>query len=400
MTDTARRSASTRELPLAPGGEVVVTRTSNDVRSVGPEAPVVTIRTRGGEDIDDELTLDAEADRVIVRNADAGSRGRRVLFGGHGPADLDLEIPRTARITFKTLSGDVVAERIGGDSRWSTASGTLRLRVAGGSLTADSMSGDITIEADEPIGIRARSVSGDLRLRAPHVDALEVSSTSGDIRVTAPLGAGFEHTISSVSGDVHLQSPSPIRLDGQTIAGDSRATGAHVAEGGRGRRTIVVGDGSVRVGVRTTSGDIRLEATHGVGSSRPAVAPIPPVPPVTPPVPPRAPTAPEPPATDLAQPWVVAEAEAAPNLVRADAQGPGVAEGQDASPLPDPALPADAGDGVDAPWSAGDSGVDRREQARLDILRALERGELDVAAASHRLEQLEEAGPRYFRGFC
>jgi hypothetical protein len=47
-----------------------------------------------------------------------------------------------------------------------------------------------------------------------------------------------------------------------------------------------------------------------------------------------------------------------------------------------------------------ESAVDRREQARLDILRALERGELDVAAASHRLEQLDEAGPRFFRGFC
>jgi hypothetical protein len=46
------------------------------------------------------------------------------------------------------------------------------------------------------------------------------------------------------------------------------------------------------------------------------------------------------------------------------------------------------------------SATDRREAARLDILRALERGELDIDAASRRLEILEEAGPRHFRGFC
>ena len=44
--------------------------------------------------------------------------------------------------------------------------------------------------------------------------------------------------------------------------------------------------------------------------------------------------------------------------------------------------------------------VDRREAARLDILRALERGDLDLETASHRLEILEESGPRFFRGWC
>jgi hypothetical protein len=259
------------------------------------------------------------------------------------------------------------------------------------------MSGDVTIEADEAIGVRARTVSGDLRLRAPHVDALEVASTSGDIRIVAPFGPAFEHTVSSVSGDVHLQSPSPIRLESQTIAGEIRASGAHRAEGSRGRRTIVVGDGSVRVAVKTTSGDIRLEAGGPAVATRPPVAPVPPVPPVTAPAPPEAPSAPQPPTADAPEPWVVAEAEAAPNLVRSHApEEPGAASDHGrANAGPD----ADAA-AADLAWLGGDSAVDRREQARLDILRALERGELDVAAASHRLEQLDEAGPRYFRGFC
>ena len=227
MTETARLTPSTREVPLAPGGELVVTLTSNDVRIHGTDAEMVTIRARGGEDIDDELVIEAEDGRVTVRNAERGFRVGRVFLSSRESAALDIEVPRTARLSFKTLSGDVEADGVGPDSRWSTASGDLRLRVAGGSLTADSMSGDLTIEADEPISVRARTVSGDLRLRAPTVDALEIASTSGDIRVAGPLGRAFAHSISSVSGDVHLQSPSPIRLDGQTIAGDIRATGDH-----------------------------------------------------------------------------------------------------------------------------------------------------------------------------
>jgi hypothetical protein len=378
MTETTYPSASTRELPLAPGGEVHVHLTSNDARIRGTDRDVVTVHAPGGEDLDDEVVITEDGDRVSIRNAETGMGFGRLRIGTHGSAALDIEVPRSARLSFKTLSGDVIAEGIGRDSRWSTSSGDLRVVVGGGTVTADSMSGDLTIEATDAVGIRVRSVSGDVRLSAPRLDALQLSSTSGDVRIAGALGPDFEHTISSVSGDVYVHSSSPIRLETQTIAGDVRATGAHRAEGGRGRRTMVVGDGSVRLAVRTTSGDIRL---HGDGTDEGIVPPVPPVPPVAP----EPPVAPVPPAIDpQPEPWVVAEAEAAPNLVRwaeAAADEPGVP--------PEP-----------GPTQGADSSVDRREQARLDVLRALERGELDVAAASHRLEQIEEAGPRFFRGFC
>ena len=90
----------------------------------------------------------------------------------------------------------------------------------------------------------------------------------------------------------------------------------------------------------------------------------------------------------MPEPWVVAEAEAAPNLVRP----------VDGAALP--SRPTSRAPRRGRPDAGRGEPVDRREEARLDILRALERGELDVAAASHRLEQLDEAGPRFFRGFC
>ena len=224
-------------------------------------------------------------------------------------------------------------------------------------------------------------MSGDVSVRGPRFDALSASTTSGDVRVVADLGERLDHTISSVSGDVDITTSSPVRVDTQTVTGDVRASGTRLAEGGRGRRSLVVGAGSIGLSVRTMSGDILLrgvEVTDATASGAwsapdvPAVpeAPIAPPAPVVPAVPaapdaPAAPAAPVPPPTPVT---VVAEAEAAPNLVRSagGATGP----------------------------------VDRREAARLEILRALERGDLDIEDASHKLEILEDAGPRYFRGWC
>jgi hypothetical protein len=179
---------------------------------------------------------------------------------------------------------------------------------------------------------------------------------------------------------VELITPSAVRVDTQSIAGDVRASGNHRTEGGRGRRVLVVGAGTVGVSIRTTSGDIRLRGEPAVDAPAPAA-----------PVPPPVPTAPEPPVPPTPPIVVVAEAEAAPNLVRATADRPADAA--------DDALPADPGPGTGAVVGGGGT-ADRREAARLEILRALERGDLDIESASHRLEILEDAGPRNFRGWC
>jgi hypothetical protein len=399
MTDTTRLARSARDLPLEPGGEVAILLTSSGVRLRGVDGDRVTVRTRDGADIDAEVVMDSSPGRVQVRDAERGVRFGPLRMQTHGGADLEIEIPRTARLSFRTLSGDVDAVDIGPESRWSSASGDLRLVVGSGRHTVDSMSGDVTIEATGTIALRARSVSGDLRIHAPRIDDLGATTTSGDIRIEADLASASEHQVTSVSGDVELVTPSPVRIETQTIAGDVRASGTHTAEGGRGRRTIVVGDGSVRVSVRTTSGDIRL---RGRGDTALPVAPEPPIaaePPIAPqpPISPVPPVAPEP----LDATYVVAEAEAAPNLVRpAAADDPAEVRARD--PEPDPVGPdgEPAAASASGPWLGAESTTDRREAARLDILRALERGELDIDAASHRLEQLEDAGPRSFRGWC
>ncbi|HEU4918807.1 MAG TPA: hypothetical protein VFT20_03660, partial [Candidatus Limnocylindrales bacterium] len=125
--------------------------------------------------------------------------------------------------------------------------------------------------------------------------------------------------------------------------------------GGRpGRRSIVIGDGTIEVQFKSVSGDLRVV---GGGARSTMIEPPEPPEPPEPVEPPEAPEPPEPPE-------------------RPEAPEPPGPRSRDAT-SPDTLHP----DTLDDP-----------ESARLAILRELERGEIDIAEATDRLARLDEAG--------
>ena len=345
-------TAAVRILPLDPGSSVEVFLATGAVRVHGTDDARLTVRSRDGRAMDEAVEVEASPGRVRIRDAAGEFRLGPIRLPSRRSADLDLEVPRGTTLTVRSLSGDLDATGIRGASRWTTASGDIRLVVETGPVSIETMSGDALLTGEGSLAVTGRSVSGDLRITAPLLDGLDLASTSGDVRVEGELRAGARHVIASVSGDVHLATGSPVRVDTRTIAGDVRATGPHRTEGGRGRRIVVIGAGSTPVEIRTTSGDISLRALPG-GAIR-----MPP------------PAAPAP----------------APAPVSAD-------------PVPDPAPAPPAPTAAGRPELGAEPATERREAARLEILRALERGEVDIETASDRLENLEEAGPLTFRGW-
>ncbi len=290
MTELTSQSLTTREVRLDAGGEVEILVTATNVRLRGVDGDTVAVSTRDGEPVDEEVVIEATPGRVRIRDGESGLRIGPLRIGSRGGADLDIDVPRAARLTLRTLSGDVHAVGIAGPSHWASASGDLRLDVTGGPVAAESMSGDVWLTSTEPIELKVRSVSGDVNVRGPRFDALSASTTSGDVRVVADLGERPDHTISSVSGDVDITTSSPVRVDTQTVTGDVRASGTRLAEGGRGRRSLVVGAGSIGLSVRTMSGDILLrgvEVTDATASGAWAAPDVPAVPeaPIAPPAP-------------------------------------------------------------------------------------------------------------------
>ena len=441
MTETQSTSDPTvRELPLEAGGDLDLRLGANRLGIRVTDSPHVVIRGRTDHDLERDVEITSGAGWVRVTDGPAGSLRvgpLTVRSGGHTP-DLAIDVPRGVRINARTLSGDIDAVGVAGPSRWQSASGRIRLGAESGPLTIETMSGDVLVEAGAPLAVTARTVSGSVRVRAPRLSSTDVATTSGDVTLDAALDGGAAHSITSVSGDLLLVTGSPVTVDLQSVTGDIRASLPHRSDGARGRRTVTVGSGAVRVDVKTMSGDVRL--TPGAPDDAPATASGSPDGRGARPERTsfwaefgrdwaefgrdwaewardwardwaawgaswsagRGSTSP-----DSAEPgparWSPAGAEpagaAGPGRAPTDRAGAPDARGEDQGETGQ-SRPAAAGPATDLPAAAAQPGLDDTapvptpgdadlDAARLEVLRSLERGDLDVQSASDRLADLE-----------
>jgi hypothetical protein len=121
MTDTTGTDRAVREIPLGSDGEVELLLTSNELRLRGTDGDRVVVRARDGRALDDDLTI--ESGNGLVRIRDGGTAELRIgplRMRARPSVDLDVDLPRTARVSVRTLSGDVEAQGIGGPSRSAT----------------------------------------------------------------------------------------------------------------------------------------------------------------------------------------------------------------------------------------------------------------------------------------
>jgi hypothetical protein len=251
---------------------------------------------------------------------------------------LAVDVPRRATIVVEGASADLTAEDLAGQQRYQTMSGDVTLRRVRGTVSVDAVSGDVRLTAAGELRLQARTVSGDLEARAGRIGELSLATTSGDLSLAGELAPDGSHRTETVSGDILLAIAGGARIEASTVTGDVRSDVPHTAEGRRGRRTLIVGDGRATLNASSMSGDVRIVK---------------------------------------ARPFETADA---------DAQ---VIEPASAQPAAPPAPPAPT---VAPALDASDAAIAAAyEAARLAILRSLERGEIDVAEAGRRLEALDTA---------
>ena len=315
-------------------GLVVITVDDGDIRIRGVDGDTVRIRVSGGESLD---ALEVERGERSLTIAGGGGRIRDGRRPGHTP-ELDIEMPAGAGLVLHGASADLTVDGLVGDQRYRTASGDLTLRGSRGSVTVEAMSGDVDISATGPARYDLRTVSGDLALRAGVVSGLLATTTSGDLQLAGRFDGPGPFTIETVSGDISLAPTGAVRIDIRTITGDLHSEIPGRTAEGRGQRSLIVGEGGPTLDVRSTSGDVNVvriaPATTGTIDHHAA----PPVTMVAAPPPPPVPEVPPVP-----------------------------------SPSGQAALPATAND----------------EDAGLAVLRALERGDVDIDEARRRLAALD-----------
>lgn len=212
----------------------------------------------------------AESARIDFDNGTLTvAAGRRFISLGRGGAVVvDIELPTRSRLEVSSASADLRADGAYSDCRYATASGDAVIESVSGKLKSDSASGAITVgvlagtatvstaSGDAAFG----ELTGDIKFRAAS-GSLSVSKLRGT--VDAQTASGETTVTAGVSGEVSVQSGS-----GDTLVGVEEGTAAKLelrTHSGEVRNSLqpsdgpVDGDETLRVRVKTGSGDIRIQ---------------------------------------------------------------------------------------------------------------------------------------------
>jgi DUF4097 and DUF4098 domain-containing protein YvlB len=149
-------------------------------------------------------------------------------------ASGDVRMDDVDRLEVSTASGDIRVRSVTGDASFNTASGDVTVTTAAGRLSAQLASGDLTADA---VGstLDVGTASGDVRIDRCDGSEINIKTVSGDIRLGLPSGIRVDPNIVTMSGKVLLPPPAPKSADSSVE-----------------RR-------SVRLRLRTVSGDVRVE---------------------------------------------------------------------------------------------------------------------------------------------
>ncbi len=265
----------------------------------------------------------------------------------HGGQDYNIKVPHNCDLTLRTSSGDISVSDVSGTHYLQSTSGNIRLRRSSGNALLSSSSGDVWV-SDLSGNLALRTVSGDITTRNLDLKELSVGTTSGDLSLDLVRLPGNPLELRTVSGDFTLYIPADARvsLEFSTISGDidcgfPRSQVNYTARGRRGVNLSINGGGPT-IRVHTVSGDISVlprRRTHE---------------------------------------------EAPPTSSYA-----GTADLRQAASAPEPEPERTAPQEADIAGTAPQQGYTSRQQKELEILQAVQRGELSAQEAMRRLSELD-----------
>jgi putative adhesin len=285
-----------------------------------------------------------DTDTAVVRDRDGEDLSRTFEIGTR---DGELELVARQGFGFSIAIGD---------RRWgNSADNELDIELpARATLVLDVASADV--EASGLLGPKkVRTASGDVRLHATGGD-LELEVVSGDVTIDAV--AALDVRGKTISGDVRVRAPRLTRFDMSTTSGDLWIDGALGGKGPFSVRSIsgdvlLMARGDVQVEAQTITGDLSSQVAHRRESM---------------------------PGRKVLQIGRAGGPTFAFKSVSGDLQIAEPREQQVTETMTD-----------DDTTTATPNDTTAGDDARLEILRALERGDIDVETATERLAALEVA---------
>jgi DUF4097 and DUF4098 domain-containing protein YvlB len=269
-------------------GEVVVTGGPGEEIRVDATKRVRARDAAAAKQLLSSLTIDA------VENG--GRVEIRTLYPhGHdisAEVDFTVQLPATAALSVHTVSGDIRASKVRGESRLESVSGNIvandlskvaRLKSVSGDVeitdgvsadafTAGTVSGNLLTRRIKARGMDVQTVSGDVKLEDVTCDRAQVKSVSGDVAYDGPLSKGGRYEFTSHSGDLHvaIEGATGFEITANTFSGEMRSelpslkltTNEDDLPGNHEVRATI-GDGSALLVVKTFSGDLVVTGPAG-----------------------------------------------------------------------------------------------------------------------------------------
>ena len=230
-----------------------------------------------------ELTIEQTGDKVNARAhyprmagwlASGSGAPVQVSFEVKVPAKFNAELytsggnlnvgDLTGKITGRTSGGDVRVGRIDGEVKLSTSGGNIALASATDDVELTTSGGDIRVKrtGDEA---KLRTSGGNIVIEEA-ADEVHASTSGGDVTVGFAGTLKDDSELRTSGGGVRVKVPAgaAFDLDASTSGGAVRADGLTVKteKGGSGRSRLKgkVNGGGPTLKLRSSGGDVRIEA--------------------------------------------------------------------------------------------------------------------------------------------
>lgn len=259
MNDQQERYTDPTEIQhkIGPTGQLTINNVSGEIelRANDTDEVTVVVRSESGHAQWLPLTVRKGDGSLTI---DVEKRGSFALFGtsfgSHDGMEFEVSVPRKAWVMVNAVSADIRSRFLAGDQSYKTVSGDIELDPDGGKLRVQTVSGDVKVSAAEPCELSVSTTSGDLNVQGAVIERFDAKTVSGDIQFDAGLGIGLVHTIETVSGDISLESYTGVTVEVRTAMDMRRG----------GNVTKVAGDGAAQVRFRTLSGDCHVLNSYEV----------------------------------------------------------------------------------------------------------------------------------------
>ena len=239
-----------KNLPLAPGGELVVETAGGSVTVTGGAtsgARVVVTADRDRAAVEERYTFDFSSEggqaRVINRRRGSGLFGGWFDWGRSLNLHFEIQVPRHTRVDLQSSGGGI---------RVSSLEGTARLRSSGGAVRAFDLVGAVDARSSGG-GVEVRRVRGNARLSSSG-GKVTAEQIAGDVAAESS-GGGVE--VTTVSGDVDASSSGGgVHLDGIGGRVTAESSGGPVS-------AVLAADNTEGGSLSSSGGGVRVDVDPG-----------------------------------------------------------------------------------------------------------------------------------------